>query len=71
MFIKIKKHGHQYYSEISGEVLSWCQTVEEFQGVYLQVPCVIIKTKQGLIQTIPLKQQLYHYEITEEEKIGM
>ena len=51
--IKIKMHGHQFYSEIKGKVLLWCQTVEKFEDSYFQVPCVIVQGDNS-IEVIPL-----------------
>lgn len=66
MNIKVKIHGHQHYSEYTGRVLGWVQTVENFQSgnddKFLQVPAVIIKTKGG-ISIVSLRQHLYWSEI--------
>lgn len=62
MKIKIIKQGHQYYREIIGEVVNWCQTAEMFNKIYLNVPAVMVKTEKN-IECIPLKSEFYWYEI--------
>ena len=64
MEIKIKIHGHQHYSEISGEALLWCQTAEKFEEGYLQVPCVVVRNDEtGCVSAIPMVKQYYDVEI--------
>ena len=62
MQVTIKINGHHYFSEISGEVLLWCQTVERFDRKMLQVPAVIIKNEKE-IAVIALKQYLKTVDI--------
>lgn len=66
MRIKVETHGHQYYSEVVGNVLGWVQNVETFNEnnkiKYLQVPAVILKTDKG-IDIINLTKDSYYTKI--------
>jgi hypothetical protein len=62
MKIKVKIDGHQFYDEIEGTALWWGQTVETFKDRVLEVPCVLVQTKESVV-VVPLKEENYEHRI--------
>lgn len=62
MKIAIEASGHHVGYSVEGEVIEWCQTVENYDGKYLQVPAVIVNTKDG-IEIVSLAQRMYQIKV--------
>lgn len=63
MNILIKVSGHQQYYEITGEVIIWTTGVEYFSAEPMQVPCVLVLTKENKIEVVNLRSKYLDYEI--------
>lgn len=62
IYVSVKTHSHQYYSETVGELLLSTHGVESYDGKYMQVPALLIKTKDGIAFT-KLEKQHYYTEV--------
>lgn len=69
MLVKVEIVGHQFYRSVTGEVLLWSTGIirHDKMGV-LSVPCVVIKTANG-VETIPLQEQFRDIKVTTIEKL--
>ena len=63
MKVTVKTSGHLRYEEVTGEVLVWGSTVELFDMVPMQVPCVVLQTPEAKIEAISLRRQLFQVEV--------
>jgi hypothetical protein len=51
MKVKVELHGHQYFAEHVGEVVQFCQTIEnDGHGNYHQVPCLLLNDGREILQ---------------------
>lgn len=69
IYVRVKTHSHQYYTEVSGELLLATHGVERYDSKYMQVPALLIKTTSG-IAFVKLEKECYHTDvefITEDE----
>jgi len=65
MIIRIKTSGHQYYSEIKGEVIRWSETAEYYisSNKHLQVPAVVIRMENDTVEVISLSKEYFTISI--------
>ena len=54
----IKTWGHQHYTEQEGEVVEFCKTVEKFDGKYMQVPALMLRSDES-VWVVSLKREMY------------
>lgn len=69
MRVLVEVHGHQVFQTFEGDVLAHGQTVEMFEGVAMQVPCITLDTGMG-VRVIPLKTALTWTRITKRDDFG-
>lgn len=66
MRITVKINGHQYYREITGEVIKFCEGVGDFDQVPRQVPAVMLDTGTE-IEIVNLQQYLRWIDVLKDE----
>ena len=62
IMVKVETHGHQRYNVVQGLLLLATSTVENYDGKYLQVPALLIRTIDKIV-TVPLEGHLFHTEV--------
>lgn len=65
MRVQVDIEGHQMHRQVTGDVLAWAMTAELFSGQYLQVPCVVLKRDDGVIESVSLKTSLSFARVRE------
>lgn len=62
MIVKVKTHGHQFYSETIGKVIKWCSAVESYSGKHMEVPAVLMHISDSIV-LVPLQKQYIWREV--------